>query len=311
MQPERVEWGTPALDTGPAVSSGSHPAVSVLVVNYHAYAELDACLESLARQRRPVEVIVVDQDTREAERRVLECRYRDVRWVAQTTNSGFAAGVNLAARHASGNYLYLVNPDATVAPDTALGLSAWLDEHPHVAVVGSRVLDADGGIQGSARRFPGVSTFFGGRTAWMTRHFPRNPLTRRNVLTGSHVRDPLEVDWVSGASMMVRRRAFDMVGGMDERFFLYWEDADFCRRLRDAGMSTVYHPGLSVVHLAGRSGGTSRRAVIAFHRSAYRYFRKHAGAIGLIATPLVAVALTLRLGIKLLGRGAGYKKGPE
>ena len=303
--------GAPALETGSAVAPKSHPAVSVLVVNYHAYDELDACLESLGRQRLPVEVIVVDQNTRDNERHVLERKHCDVRWVAQSTNSGFAAGVNLAARHAAGGYLYLVNPDAIVAADTALTLAAWLDEHPGVAVVGSLVLDPDGAIQGSARRFPGVSTFFGGRTAWMTRQFPRNGLTRRNILTGPHVREPLEVDWVSGASMMIRRAAFDAVGGMDERFFLYWEDADLCKRLRHAGLATVYHPGSSVTHRCGGSGGGSPRSMVAFHRSAYRYFRKHTGAVGWLASPVVGVALALRLGVKLLAVGNGHAQVPK
>jgi len=299
---------TAALVTDSTSAGGSRPAVSALVVNYHAYDELDACLTSLGRQRTGVEVIVVDQDTREGQRRVLEQRHRDVRWIPQTTNSGFAAGVNLAAQHASGGYLYLVNPDAVVAPDAIDALVAWLEEHPRVAVLGSLVLDPDGSIQGSARRFPGVWTLFGGRTAWMTRHFPRNPLTRRNILTGPHVREPIEVDWVSGASMMICRRAFDLVRGMDEGFFLYWEDADLCKRLRVQGLITMYHPGPSVMHLGGRSARASSRSIIAFHRSAYRYFRKHAGAVGLVASPLVCVVLTLRLGVKLmLGRNGQPK----
>jgi N-acetylglucosaminyl-diphospho-decaprenol L-rhamnosyltransferase len=299
------------LDTDSTVAGGSGPAVSALVVNYHAYDELEACLASLQRQRIRVEVIVVDQDTREGQRRTLEQKYRDVRWIPQTTNFGFAAGVNLAARHASGSYLYLVNPDAVVAPDAAGALAEWLEQRPHVAVVGSLVLDPNGAIQGSARRFPGISTLFGGRTALLTRLFPGNPLSRRNILSGAHVREPIEVDWVSGASMMIRRRAFQAVGGMDERFFLYWEDADLCRRLRDAGLATVYHPGPAVTHHCGRSGGATSRSIIAFHQSAYWYFRKHTGTLGLVTSPLALVALTLRLGVKLLVRRGGQAQVPN
>ena len=210
----------------------------------------------------------------------------------------------------SGAYLYLVNPDAVVAPDAALTLAAWLDEHPGVAVVGSLVLDPDGAIQGSARRFPGVSTFFGGRTAWMTRQFPRNALTRRNILTGPHVREPLEVDWVSGASMMIRRAAFDAVGGMDERFFLYWEDADLCKRLRDAGLATVYHPGRPSPTLR-----TERRRQPAVHRrvSPQRLplLPQAHRAVGWLASPGVGVALALRLGVKLLAVGNGHAQVPK
>jgi GT2 family glycosyltransferase len=277
-------------------------SVSALVVNYHAYGELGACLTSLAQQHTPLEVIVVDHETIDERRRMLEQQHPSVRWIPRAENPGFAAGVNLAARHATGRYLYLVNPDALVAPNTSTVLAAWLDEHVRVGVVGSKVLDPDGSIQASARRFPGASTAFGGRTSWLTRRFPANPVTRRNLLVGSHVSAPIEVDWVSGASMMVRRRAFDAVGGMDEGFFLYWEDADLCKRLRDAGWTTAYHPGSTITHLCGRSSCNSARSTVAFHRSAYRYFRKHSGAVGLLAAPIAFAGLSLRLGMKLLVR---------
>lgn len=303
--------GGAALEPDARASGCPGPDVSVLVVNYHAYDELDACLTSLRGQRLiQVEVVVVDHDTDDRRRRLLEQRHPAVRWVPRTVNPGFAAGVNLASRQATGRYLYLLNPDAVARPDTAAGLAAWLDEHPHDAVVGSQVLDPDGSVQGSARRFPDLSTAFGGRTTWLTRWFPRNPVTRRNVLTGVHVRTPIEVDWVSGASMMIRRTAFDAVGGMDEGFFLYWEDADLCRRLRDAGWSTTYHPGTSVTHVCGRSSRSSTRSIVAFHQSAYRYFCKHAGAIGVFARPIAYAALNLRLIIKLLSRRADRDAAP-
>jgi GT2 family glycosyltransferase len=247
----------------------------------------------------------VDHDTDESRRRLLEQRHPDARWVPRAVNPGFAAGVNLASRHATGRYLYLVNPDAVVQPDTVGALADWLDKHPRVAVVGSLVRDADGSIQGSARRFPGISTAFGGRTTWMTRLFPGNPLTRRNLLAGVHVRAPIEVDWVSGASMMIRRSAFEAVGGMDEGFFLYWEDADLCKRFSQAGWRTTYYPGVSVTHLCGRSSRSGARPIMAFHYSAYRYFRKHTGPMGSLASPLAYVALSLRLGFKLLAARVG------
>ena len=284
---------------GPAGAADEFPAVSALIVNYRAYAELDACLASLVRQRPLVEIVVVDQDSDALERRLLEQRYPDVRWLPQTTNSGFSAGVNLAARHASAPYLYLVNPDAIVDDGTPAAMAGYLAGQPGVAVVGSRVLDADGAIQGSARRFPGVSTLAGGRRSLLTRLFPGNAFTRRNILSGSHVTAPIRVDWVSGASLMVRREAFALVGGMDERFFLYWEDADLCRRLAARGLSTVYYPGASVTHLVGRSSRNSPRAVIAFHRSAYRYFAKHARGPARLARPLAALVLALRAGAEL------------
>jgi N-acetylglucosaminyl-diphospho-decaprenol L-rhamnosyltransferase len=284
-------------------SQGHAPArirVSVLVVNYRAYDELDDCLRSLAQAREPLDIVVVDHASDAGQLARLQLRHREVRWVGCGDNPGFAAGVNRGSRHARGDYLYLLNPDAVVEPDTPTVLAYYLEAHPPVGVVGSRVLDADGAIQGSARGFPNWSTALAGRTTWLTRTLPGNPLTRRNVLTGDHVRQPTQVDWVSGASLMVRADAFREIAGMDERFFLYWEDADLCRRLRDRGWLTMYHPGASVTHLCGRSAGSSTRALVAFHRSAYLYFRKHATGLARLGAPLAYLALGTRLGVKLL-----------
>jgi GT2 family glycosyltransferase len=180
-------------------------------------------------------------------------------------------------------------------------LADYLDAHPEVGAVGAKLLNEDGSIQPSARRFPDLSTAFGGRTTWLTRLVPDNALTRRNLLTGDHVTEPTLVDWVIGACLMVRRRDFDAVGGMDEGFFLYWEDADLCRRLAGRGLATVYHPGVSVTHLYGRSSRLAAdRSLVAFHRSAYRYFRKHGGRGAALAAPVVWAGLETRLAAKRL-----------
>ena len=169
-----------------------------------------------------------------------------------------------------------------------------------VGIVGPLVREPDASVQASARRFPNVTTGFAGRTSWLSRVWPTNRLTRRNLLTREVLRDPVEVDWVSGACMMVRRTAFEAVGGMDEQFFLYWEDADLCFRLKREGWLTVYNPLVSVTHLTGRSSSRARReSLIAFHRSAFRYFRKHSGLAARAATPLVFLALQTRLFLKL------------
>ena len=289
--------------SAPAGQSGAadeFPAVSALIVNYRAYVELDACLASLHGQRPVVEIVVVDQHADAPEQQRLEQRYPDVRWLPQTTNSGFSAGVNLAAGQASGAFLYLVNPDAIVHDGAPARLAEYLAAHPRVGAVGSRVLDPDGTVQGSARRFPGLSTLVAGRASLLTRLIPGNALSRRNVVGADALTEPTEVDWVSGASMMIRRDVFEGVGGMDERFFLYWEDADLCRRLAARGLATVYVPGAAVTHLVGRSSRNSARSIVAFHQSAYRYFHKHARGAARLASPLAAAVLSLRAGMVML-----------
>jgi GT2 family glycosyltransferase len=287
--------------------------ISILIVNYRTYDELSACLGSLHPfLADDVEVIVVDHisDPAAAER-VLQ-RFSWIRMMPVATNPGFAAGVNRAARVATGTHLLLLNPDCIVDGDAAHILVAWMDDHPRVAVVGGLVRERDGSVQASARAFPNLTTGVAGRTTWLTRMWPSNPWTRRNLVGRPDQRGPIEVDWVSGACMMIRREAFDAVGGMDERFFLYWEDADLCVRLKRAGWLTVYYPAVGITHLTGRGSALARKqSLVAFHRSAFRYFRKHGGRFSRAATPLVFLALYARLAVKLatlaLGRTAARR----
>lgn len=273
---------------------------AAIIVNYQAYEELDRGLTALERCEPSVEVIVVDHHSVPAEAERLRGRHPATRLVASTENPGFGAGINRGVRETRATHLLFINPDALVEGPIVDELIAELARHDDVAVVGPLVRDADGSIQASARRFPGVSTVIGGRSTWLTRVLPRNRWTSRNLLTGPDVREPLVVDWVSGACMLMRRDAFDAVGGFDEGYFLYWEDADLCHRLRDAGWRTVYHPGVAVRHVAGRSSRHVRIAAAhAFHDSVFRYFLRHTPAPARWSAPLVWLALKLRLALTL------------
>lgn len=273
------------------------PRVSVLIVNYRSYDELALCLQSLSQHEPEAEVIVVDWETQPASLDGLRKRHPDTLFLAQAGNLGFGAGVNLAARRARGEWLLLLNPDARLEQPVLAVLQSYASSEAGVGIVGPRILEADGRIQASARRFPGASALLGGRSTWLTRHWPSNPLSRFNLLaTETDAVRP--VDWVSGACMLVRRTVFESVGGFDERFFLYWEDADLCRRLSIAGWRTVYHPGAVVRHATARSSRhTPTRSLVAFHSSAFRYFRKHARSPLVTVAPLVWLILQLRLAL--------------
>ena len=113
------------------------------------------------------------------------------------------------------------------------------DTEPSVGMVGPLVRTGDGVIDASARRFPSWSTVFGGRSAWLTRAWPGNPMSRRNLLTGPEVTEPLDVDWLLAPAWRIRREVFEQLAGFDEQFFMYWEDADLCKRAREAGWRVV------------------------------------------------------------------------
>jgi GT2 family glycosyltransferase len=135
---------------------------------------------------------------------------------------------------------------------------------------------------------------FGGRSTWLSRRFPKNWITAHNVL-GREATQPLNVDWVAGSCLMTPRAVFDALGGFDEAFFLYWEDADYCRRAAAAGFRSMYLPAVAVRHAAaGSSVFAQDRAIRAFHESAYRLYRKHSGPAGRAMAPLVLGGLSAR-----------------
>jgi GT2 family glycosyltransferase len=275
--------------------------VSILIVNFRAYGELLSCLASIRRVvPAGTPVVIVDHESMPSLADGLRHALPSLEIIERRDNPGFAAGVNRAVRASTSPYFLLLNPDCTLDGDVTTALAAWMDANPRVGACGALVRESDGAIQPSARRFPDVTTGFAGRTAWLTRVWPGNPLSERNLRMPSDGRQPMLVDWVSGACMMVRRAAFDEVGGMDEGFFLYWEDADFCRRLRDRGWTTAYHPEISVTHLTSRSSARAPvRSLIAFHAGAFRYHVKHGGVFGWFASPFVAIALAMRLAFRL------------
>ena len=275
-------------------------SVAVLIVNYKGYDDLDRALASLT----PVlttddEVAVVDQESDAAALERVLARYPQVIALPNAGNSGFAAGVNQASARTRAPFLLLLNPDAVCGGPVPRELEQWLATHPECGVAGPRVLDADGRIQESARRFPGPTTALAGRSTWLTKHFPGNWLTRRNLLAGD-AHGPIAVDWLSGSCFMTRRDLFDRLGGLDEGFFMYWEDADYCRRVAALGLTCTYVPTVEVRHLAGRSAAFDREGSIrAFHASAYRLYRKHYGALGTVTGPLVRLALAARAELRV------------
>ena len=283
-----------------SASAAPKALISILVVNYRAYEELRACLQSLEQFfASDMEVRVVDHATEPLEAARLRRTFPWIHLIDVAENPGFAAGVNRAASGASGEYFLLINPDCVFREDVARPLATWLAAHPSVGACGALVREPDGSVQASARRFPDFTTAVAGRTTWLTQFWPTNAWTRRNLVARDAV-TPVEVDWVSGACTMIRRRAFEAVGGMDESFFLYWEDADFCLRLKKVGWVTMYYPSVAITHLTGRSSARARtRSLIAFHKSAFRYYRKHAGSAARAASPVVYLALQTRLLLKL------------
>jgi GT2 family glycosyltransferase len=200
----------------------------------------------------------------------------------------------------SGRLVLLMNPDCRLTPGAVDGLAGELDRFERCAIAGPRIVNPDGSVQGSARGDPDMLTGLFGRSAWVRRLCPRFAVSRRNVVDLPETADSVEVDWVSGACMLARRPALAQVGGFDERYFLYWEDADLCRRLRGRGFHIRYAPRVRAIHRVGQSSRTARSpAIRAFHESAYLYYATHVAADSAGKRAVARVLLSARAFLKL------------
>jgi GT2 family glycosyltransferase len=253
--------------------------MDIIIVNYNSTDCLLNCLESVYGDLggMPAPLWIVDNGSCDGVNRIVE-RFPQVHLTANQRNLGFGAAVNQALKKTTSAYVILLNPDSLVLNGFFRTMISFMAENPRVGIAGPGIRNTDGSMQGSARSFPTPLTALFGRQSLLSRLFPGNPLTRANVLTtGSDGISPMDVDWVSGACMVVRRKAIETVGGFDERFFMYWEDADWCRRMRHGGWRIVYFPLAQVMHHVGVS--SAKRAIgslFEFHKSAYRLYEKYA-----------------------------------
>ncbi|CAN5695958.1 glycosyltransferase family 2 protein [soil metagenome] len=262
---------------------------SVVLVNYESWPLTLRCLESIAATGyEDFEVVVVDNEGKEGG--PAPDLPPTARVIRNPTNVGFARACNTGIADSGGEYLILINPDTTVEPEFFSHLERFLENKTDVGIVGPKILDTDGAVQLSARREVGFVSGVFGRTSFLTRLFPDSAVVRRLFPAVGSPQKPTEVDWVSGACMVVRKAMLEEIGGMDPRFFMYFEDGDLCRRARAAGLRVLYLPEVEVTHEAGGSSRSSLEAVWRLHKSAFLYHRKHGprGPLGLYSIPVLA-----------------------
>ncbi|MCB0035286.1 MAG: glycosyltransferase family 2 protein, partial [Anaerolineales bacterium] len=196
--------------------------------------------------------------------------------IACDENVGFPRGNNMGMAQASGRYVLLLNPDTVVMGDALPTAVSYLEQHPDVGIVGAQLLNGDGSVQSSRRRFPTVMTGVFEST-WL------QPYAPQRLLRDYYVEDvaddtTADVDWVMGAFMLTRPEVVAQVGGMDEAYFMYSEELDWCKRIKTAGWRVVYYPDAKIIHYQGKSSEqASILRHINFNRAKLRYFRKYHG----------------------------------
>jgi N-acetylglucosaminyl-diphospho-decaprenol L-rhamnosyltransferase len=252
--------------------------LSIVIVNYQSKEALLTCLATLedAAPGLSRETVVIDNDSRDGTPDALARETPATRVIANAENVGYARAVNQGIRATTGTFVLVMNPDCELRPAAVRRLVDYLRTHARVAIVGPRILNPDGSIEYSARSFPDHFTFLFNRYSLLTRLFPNNRWTRRYLLSDWDHASVRDVDWLSGACVVARREAIDQVGGMDEAFFMFNEDVDWCKRMRLAGWVNAYVPDAVCVHHIGASRRrTAARVILERHRGMVHYFHKH------------------------------------
>lgn len=265
--------------------------VSIVIVSWNAKKYLLECLESLSQAvcSYPMEVIVVDNASDDGSPELVDSGFPQVRLIRNSENLGFAKANNIGIAESHGNYVALVNSDVHVLPGCITRLVEYLETHANVGMVGPRIQGGTGELQRSCRGFPSVWNMLC-RALMLDAAFSRIRWCNGYLMRYWHHDDCRSVDILSGCFWLVRRRALNEVGLLDEGFFMYGEDMDWCKRFRKAGWRVVFNPDAEAIHYGG---GSSANAPIRFfvekQRADLRYWQKHHGNLAVGAYLLTSL----------------------
>lgn len=270
--------------------------VSIIIVHYRAQKELFACIASIvaSNPRIPYEIIVADNDEEKTIEKVLIEAFPFVSYIKSPGNVGFGAGNNIGVAKSRGKYLFFLNPDTKIALKTIDRLVAFLDRYKDAGVVAPLILDQNKkpyDIQGTTELNPIIALFV---LTFLNKYFPQNPISHRYFLRDWDREHARRVDVVPGAAFVVRKDVFERVGGFDEEFFLYFEETDFCRRVKQLEIGVYLDPKVKVVHLGGKSTSQNRRRKNIFAQSRFYYFKKHFGLFSAIVVHIMTMHNPLR-----------------
>jgi GT2 family glycosyltransferase len=277
--------------------------LTIIIVNWNTRELLANCLHSIFAHDQGVtlEVIVVDNASHDKSADTVRGEFPQVHLIANNENVGFARANNQALLLAKSRHVLLLNSDTVVLPGALPKLVTYLDEHLQVGVVGPRLLNPDGTFQRSCwRGFPSLSSAFVD-AFYLWRLVPRSQLVQSSELLDALGDEPVEVDHVLGACMMVRNEVIQQVGGMDEDFFLFSEETEWCYRIKEAGWKICFLPAAKIIHFGQQSVHQNpQRTLPEKYRNYVRFYRKHENPSRLqeaILKGIIVVAGLLRVGL--------------
>jgi GT2 family glycosyltransferase len=256
----------------------SNSTIAVIIISFNVEKLLKECIESVYRETKNArfDIWVIDNHSRDDSVRMLKRDFPQIHLIENADNVGFTRANNQAIRQCRSDYVLLLNPDTLIQDGAIDRMVQFMDEHPDVGVSGCRVLNEDGSLQLACRRSipsPSVAFF---RLTGLSRLFPHSQRMAKYNLTYLDPAKSHEVDAVSGAFLLIRRQTMDQIGLLDETFWIYGEDIDWCIRAKKAGWQVMYYPDAHILHYKGVGCSTnSRKTSYEFYRAMYLFYRKH------------------------------------
>lgn len=252
-------------------------SVSIVVVNFNGYDLTRACVSSVLQHAPGFEVIIVDNHSNDGSVEKLKAEFSSIKIIELPDNFGFGRANNIGTEQARGRYVFFLNNDTVLTEDVPSKLSSELERIADAGAIGPKLVNPDGSFQLSTGLDPSFLNEWRVRrmqkATRMSGHHDLSKLERRFSTR-------MEVDWLTGAALVVRKEVFQKVGGFDESFFMYFEDADLCRRIRNEGWRVVYDPSVRVTHLRGGSEHTpSMKIAVEYRKGQLRYYKKHCSLI--------------------------------
>jgi GT2 family glycosyltransferase len=283
--------------------------VSIIIVSYNTAKLLDECIDSIKSQTSvEYEIIVVDNNSTDSTLEILKEKHADIILIENKINNGFASANNQGIDIAKGKYVFLFNPDTVVLDSAVDKLHLFMEENPDIGICGPKNLGADLKLQMNCDHFPSlwnivVENFSLGKI------FPQIPIFNKTMMRYWEYDCIREVDRITGCSILVRKSIFNSIGKLDDKFFMYFEETDFCLRVKRGGYKVVFYPNAAIIHYGGQSALQGKRnhivnttALNYYLPSRYLFFRKHHGKIAELALRIIELFYGSLLWLKNLFR---------
>lgn len=287
--------------------------ISIIIVSWNAKKYLEECLDSIHHSLpNDTEIIVVDNASSDGSPEAVRVAFPGVHLIRNDDNYGFAKANNIGIQASTGEYLFFINSDVVVKAGCFEKMISYMDGHQYIGVLGPKIIGPNGAVQRSCMGFPSLWNSFS-RALALDTIFPRMKLFGGHLLTYWTHNDIRSVDVINGCFWMIRRKALQATGQLDDRFFIYGEDIDWCKRFNEKGWKIVFYPEAEAIHYGGASSANAPlKFFIEMQRADYQYWKKH--HTRLVSTAFLFIRL-LHYAIRLVGGIASYpfrrKKRPE